>query len=221
MITPFDTDYKATKKIKQGKTRLAGPLAELAVWIASTWSVNVLNVIYDGRDAIRAPRLQIILEFERDTAKFRSGGYFDYDKEKEDAIKNKFREIATRDPFAKFDLEGLFIFFGTFAPVAGEEAVNQTKEKEIEDLKDRIGNADLWKIRRSLGNVTFFFFTDGQVELYTSEGKKREYAKLYFGILKPHDEFGYISENDFTVAFDSKQNLDENFENNWFYYDRG
>lgn len=220
MITPFDTEYKATKKIKQGKTHLTGPLAEVAIWIASSWAVNVLNVIYDGRDTVRPPRLQIILEHERDAAKFRKGGYFDYDKEKEDAIKNKFGEIAARNPPTKFDLEELFIVFGTFAPLARHEADNRIKEKEVENLKARIGNPDLWKIRRSLGSVTFFFFTDAQVERYRSEGKKCEYAKMYFGLLKPYDEFGYISENDFTVAFDSKQNFEENFKGNWFFYDR-
>lgn len=41
---------------------------------------------------------------------------------------------------------------------------------------------------------------------------------MYFAILKPHDEFDYLVQESFTVAFDSKQNFDNNYQGNWFYY---
>ena len=41
---------------------------------------------------------------------------------------------------------------------------------------------------------------------------------MYFEILRPYDEFDYLSGDDFAVNFDSKQNFDENYESNWYYY---
>ena len=41
---------------------------------------------------------------------------------------------------------------------------------------------------------------------------------MYFEILKAYDEFGYLVEKDFAVNFDSKQNFDDNYESNWYYY---
>ncbi|EMI24347.1 hypothetical protein RESH_05068 [Rhodopirellula europaea SH398] len=106
--------------------------------------------------------------------------------------------------------------FSAFAPIAKEEADGLIPELEIKALKKRIANPDLWEISRCFGHVTFFFFTDEQVKKH--EGKKDEYAAMYFELLKPHDEFGYLKRIQFKINFDSKQNFDNNFESNWYYY---
>jgi hypothetical protein len=62
------------------------------------------------------------------------------------------------------------------------------------------------------------FYTDAQANAYAAEGKREEYARKYFEMLKPYDEFGYLSEDTFVVHFDSKQNFDENYQSNWYYY---
>jgi hypothetical protein len=218
VTTPFDSEYKATKRIKQGKAHLAAPFGELASWISSTWHVTVLNAIYDERDSQCAPRLQIILERQSDAARFHDG--LNFDEEMQRAVKSKFLEIIGRDNVARFDVDGLFVVFSAFAPLALEEADSKIPDKELKALKVRIGNPDLWEISRSFGNVTFFFFTDAQAKHYEAEGKRTEYARMYFDLLKLHDEFGYLEGNEYTIAFDSKQNFDENYHSNWFYYYR-
>ncbi len=40
----------------------------------------------------------------------------------------------------------------------------------------------------------------------------------YFNILKKYDEFDYIKMEDFSIAFDSKENLDKNYKGNWYFY---
>ena len=37
-------------------------------------------------------------------------------------------------------------------------------------------------------------------------------------LLRPHDEFGYLSRWRFAVRFDSKENFDRKYDANWFYY---
>jgi hypothetical protein len=101
---------------------------------------------------------------------------------------------------------------------AKQEADSHISETDIEALKKRIANPDLWGISRCFGYVTFFFFTDEQVKNYEAQGKKDEYATMYFEILKPHDEFGYLKRRHLKIGFDSKQNFDENYESNWYYY---
>jgi hypothetical protein len=73
LIKSSDSEYEATKRIKQGKARLAAPFDELAAWISERWSVTVLNVIYDGRNALHPPRIQVILEHEAEAQGFRDG----------------------------------------------------------------------------------------------------------------------------------------------------
>jgi hypothetical protein len=216
MITSSDREYKVTKKIKQGKKRLQPPFDELARWIGSKWNVTVLNVTYDRANSLHAPRLQVILEHKMHARKFHRG--FNFDKDKQNAIASRFLEIIGRDGAHDFDVDGLFVVFSAFAPLAREEADSQISDEEIQSLKARMGNPDIWEILRLFGHVTIFFFTDAQVKRYEAGGKKQEYARIYYEILKPHDEFGYLKERDFKIDFDSKQNFDENYESNWFYY---
>jgi hypothetical protein len=218
MITSSDREYTSTKLIKQGKTKLLAPFDELAGWISSTRNVTVLNVIYDRRNSLHAPRLQVIVEYQSHAEKFRRGANFD--RRQQDAIAKKFLEIIRRDDKCKFDVDDLFVVFSAFAPIAKEEANGLISERDIRALKKRIANPDLWRISRCFGDVTFFFFTDKQVKKYEENGKNCEYGTMYYELLKPHDEFGYLKRRYFKINFDSKQNFDDNFESNSFYYYR-
>ena len=216
MITSSDSEYKATKRIKQGQARLEHPFDELAAWIATTWGVTVLNVIYDRANDLRAPRLQVILEHRCDAEAFRDG--YNYDAKKQQAIKAHFLDIINRQPSHGYDVDGLFVVFSAFAPIAKAEADSKLSEQQIEALKNRLANPDLWVISRCFGHVTFMFYTNEQVSKHEANGEKEEYAGKYFEILKPKDEFGYLSLQDFIVSFDSKQNFDDNYKSNWYYY---
>lgn len=216
MITSSDREYKSTKRIKQGKGTLRAPFNELAAWIASTQYVTVLNVIYDRANSLHAPRLQVILEHPGEERKFCRG--INFDRRKQNAVAKKFCEIIASDDAHCFDVDGLFVVFSAFSPLAKEEADSHISRANIEALKKRIGNPDLWEISRCFGHVTFFFFTNEQVKKYDSQGKRDEYASMYFDILKPHDEFGYLKRSRFKVSFDSKQNFDDKYQSNWFYY---
>jgi hypothetical protein len=218
MVSIFDNEYKATKRIKQGVAKLSPPFDELARWIAATWRVSVLNVIHDGRDSTHAPRLQVILEETADSMKFFSG--VNFDPAKQQAIKDHFIKLIPRGESTRYETDGLFVVFSAFAPLAREEADAQIPKDEIEALKVQIANPELWEISRCFARVTFFFFTNAQVKRHLDAGKKALYSKMYFALLKPRDEFGYLHESSFSVDFDSKENFDENFNSSWFNYYR-
>ena len=158
----------------------------------------------------------MILEHRRDAEKFRDG--YNFDATKQQAIRAHFLDIINRQPSHGYDVDGLFVVFSAFAPIAKEEADSKLSEQQIEALKNRLSNPDLWVVSRCFGRVTFMFFTDEQAAKHEANGKKEEYAEKYFEILKPNDEFGYLSVDDFAVGFDSKQNFDDNFKGNWYYY---
>ena len=216
MITASDREYKATKRIRQGKKTLAPPFDELAAWISAKWSVSVLNVIYDRANSLHAPRIQVILEYEADKKKFYRGMNFDRTKQK--AVASRFLEIIGRCETDDFAVDGLFVVFSAFAPIAKQEADSHIPDAEVAALKKLIGDRSLWEISRCFGHVTFFFYTDSQVRAAAAKGLKETYSRMYFELLKPHDEFGYLRPQDFAVSFDSKQNFDENYESSWFYY---
>jgi hypothetical protein len=218
MIRPSDESYQATKRIKQGKVHLAAPFDELAKWIADRWQVVVLNVIYDARNDLHAPRLQVVLEHRKDEETFREGPNFD--SYKQELIATKFIELCNRSPSQQRDVNGLFTVFSAFAPLAAEEADGKLTDRQIEEIQRRLGNSDLWCISRCFGEVTFMFYTDQQVAKYSADGKREAYAREYFAILKPLDEFDYLTLDDFTVRFDSKESFDRHYQGSWFNYYR-
>lgn len=216
MIRYQDEEYQATKLIKQGDAYLEPPFDDLAEWISETWQVTVLNIISDRRNELHAPRLQVILEHAADVRKFEDGLNFDHGKQA--AIVDRFRELVSSRP-SDFDVTGLFVVFSAFAPIALEEADDQISKEDVEALRLQMGDPELWCISRFFGKVTFFFYTDQQVKKRDASSRAA-YARSYFALLKPHDEFGYLSEDEFSVAFDSKQNFDRNYRGNWLNYYR-
>ena len=217
MITSSDKEFASTKRIKRGDDFLTSPFDTLADWISSRWDVVVLNVIYDSRDDLRAPRLQVILEHQYDADKFHSSD-FNFDADKQASIAKQFIELTNSEQSPRYDVDGLFVVFSAFAPIAKEEADSKLSDEQIESLKNRIGNPDLWCISRCFGHVTFMFYTDVQAAEHEADGKRATYARDYFCILKPMDEFNYITADNFSVQFDSKQNFDDNYQSNWYYY---
>lgn len=218
MITPSDESYKATKRLKQRKSRPTPPFDELADWIGSNWDVTVLNAIYESANHLHAPRIEVVLEHQREAQEFHRG--VNFDDEKQTAVASKFIELVSSNPNYQFDTNRLFVIFSAFAPLAHQEADSQITDKQIEKLKARIANPNLWEISRCFGSVTFMFYTDEQVRESKKKGLEKNYAKMYFELLKKHDEFGYLSEDEFIVSFDSKENFDKNYGSSWFNYHR-
>jgi hypothetical protein len=225
MITSYDTEYQATKLVKQGDAILEPVLAELAAWIANKWGVSVVNVIYDlygepgtmGKSKL--PRLQVCVEHTRERRVFFDGLNFDSDKQEK--VGEHFKELVRRHQSgSRYRVERLLTVFSAFAPLARQEADSQVTEQDIGILMERIQNPNLWTIHRSFGHVTFFFYTGEQARAGTKASLDKAYADLYFGILKNYDKFCYMSRERFSVAFDSKENFDITYGSSWLAYDR-
>jgi hypothetical protein len=217
LVTCYDTEYKDTKLIKQGRAALEPLFAELAGWVASTWEVTVLNVVYDQVDAPRRfPRLQVIVEHADEQQKFRAG--FNFDPSKQQAVAEKFAELVAQTGSSKHKADRLLVVFSAFAPLAREEADTQISDADIEDLQKRLTDPALWTIHRCFGRVVFMFYTDAQA--HARKARLESYSDQYFELLRQHDEFKYLNRRKFSVESDSKENFDNNYNGSWLNYDR-
>lgn len=214
MITPADEAYKSTKRLLQGSDALAYPFDQLAAWISKTWDVRVLNVVYKYLDNVQAPRLQVILEQNADVEPLC------YDKQKQDAVATRFLELLADWSGCPFRVDGLFVVFSAFAPIALAEADGRLTDEDIDNFLGQLGNPELWTIQRFFGNAIFFFYTEEQVARSTAKGLQEDYARRYFDLLEPYDEFDCLKECDYRITFDSKQNLDKKYRGRWADYFR-
>ena len=234
MIVPSDKDYKETKLIKQATAFLNPDFKLLADWIDKEYNVKVLNIYYDvttGAYNKPFPRLNIIFEHQEQELKFRDGFLGNFHSEKQKIIAKKFDEFVNgmsetgiltklfgKAQQPKYDTKGLLVIFDSFKPIAQDEANESIPKSEIDNLKAKINNPDIWEISRFASSATFFFYTDKQVETARSNGYAQHLTEKYFDLLKKYDEFNYFDRQTFSVSIDSKENFDTNFESNWYYY---
>jgi hypothetical protein len=217
MITPSDVIYQQTKRLKRSGAPLDSPFKEIAEWIAAEYRVRVLNVVFDAATYDR-PRLIVIADTQGDALKFQNSSLGDYDKIVQKRVQKRFETILAEQDDHRFNIDGLFVVFAAFERVARIEANESVTKNDMDQLKAKLNNNDLWGISRLFDTVTFFFYTDAQVKHYEAAGLRDAYAGEYARLVQPHDEFGYLRRRGVLAYFDSKENFDTNYESNWYYY---
>jgi hypothetical protein len=209
---PSDKSYQETKQIKLGKATIKQEFRELAGWIDKTYNVHTLNILYD--DSGKHPVLEICLEFKHEKVKFA-----DENSEKQYAIAKQFKQTTHGAKLARdYFIADIWVTYSVFETVAKWEANTNVSNENIDELKKTINNSDIWEISRRYEGVTFFLFTDEQLEKYKDSKFKKEWADKYFAILETCDEFGYFKREDFSIYLDSKENFDKNYKSNWYWY---
>lgn len=234
MIMPSDKEYKATKQILLGKATINPDFVDLANFIDTTFGVKTINIIYDTIDKEKRPRLNICFEFEREKQSFNeNGGHFNFDSKKQQIIANKFKQtlkeqkivkekrlfdFLTKSQNKKYKTDNIWVFYSAFEPIARIESNENIPQSKVDQLKNEIDNKDLWEISRAFSGTTFFLYTDEQAKRYENSETRKIWADKYFNILEPYNEFGYFKRDNFSIYLDSKENFDNNYESNWYYY---
>lgn len=232
MILPTDRTYKQTKKIIQGNSKMAPLYRPLADWIDSTYDVRTINIIHDYIDGNKRPRLNICFEFEKERTKFNGSNHFGFDEKKQTAIAKEFERLMRNQSsnnsngffklFKRTDNQSvwkdLWVIYSAFEPIAKIEANEQIPESRIKRLKSEINNPEIWEISRAFSGVTFFLHTDEQLKKYENSPIQENWKQQYLEILKEYDQFGYFNNKNFSIYLDSKENFDNNYESNWYYY---
>lgn len=231
---PSDKEYKATKQIMLGKTTMDTDFVELANFIDTTFGVRTINIIYDTIDKEKRPRLNICFEFEREKQSFNeNNGHFNFDNNKQKVIADKFKQTLkkqqivkkkglfdffTKSQTEKYKTDNIWVFYSAFEPIAKIEANENIPQSKVAQLKNELDNKALWEISRAFSGSTFFLYTDEQAKCYENSETRKIWADKYFDLLEPYNEFGYFKRDNFNIYLDSKENFDNNYESNWYYY---
>jgi hypothetical protein len=216
MITPSDKEYLTAKQIKKGEKSIPHPYSELADWIRSKYSVNVLNVSYCKIEPDNRPRLSIDLETEGDRQVFERS-QFCVDSKKSSAVISKFKEIA-EDACLDLSFQNIFAIFSAFEPIARIEANENVPETIANKLIKQFRNENIWCIQKMFSALIIFYYSENEKDHADKTGMTAQYLNAYAEIIEPYDEFGYLSKNPLIPEIDSKENFDRNYNGSWFYY---
>jgi hypothetical protein len=231
LIESSEIEYKKTKLIKQGKNRIEKEFESIAKWISEKYNVNVLDIQQEFMSHNNMVRIAVHLETSEDELKFHESNdrWSNFDSKKQTEIAEKlvgnsnlikiptnktFGKILKRKPAAK----DIFVSFSAFKPIAMEETNTLIPEKRVSELQVELGIPEIWTISRCFDSVTLFVHKDEQKEKIKNSAEFKLIENKYFELLKEYDEFNYWKKEEFRIGIDSKQNFDENYESNWYYY---
>ena len=233
MVESSDKEYQSAKLIKQGRKNIAPEFKNIADWISKKYSVNVINICHELMTNMDKIRLGIAVEFGDEYLKFKEedNWWSNYDKKIQDEIAEKYIELnktlnlkSTKKIFGlierneKLKPSDIFISTSAFEPIAKEEVNTNIPEQRIEKLKLSFDLPQIWTISRCFGSATLFVFNNEQKVKFENSSELKKIENDYFKLLKEYDEFDYIKRDKFNIGLDSKQNFDDNYESNWYYY---
>ena len=217
-----------------GKEIMNPDFRPLADFIDKTFGVRTINIIYDTIDQGTRPRIGICFEYAHEMQSFNeNNGHMNFDSKKQKLIADKFKQTIIdqgiikkkglfdflgKSEVPKYQTDNIWVYYSAFEPIAREEANQSVPQEKVLQLKTELNCKDLWEISKCFSVTTFFLYTDEQVKQYENSETRKIWADKYFDLLEPYNEFGYFKRDKFNVYLDSKQNFDNNYESNWYYY---
>jgi hypothetical protein len=242
-IMPGDADYECAKQAKRGERRINDSFDGFLEWFDKRYGFPPLWLSTDhfmqaphigAATRIAQPRLSVTLERSWQYMQFREekGGNFARDRQRETLA--AFQRIVPMTTLVKpFGLDDdanwrdaldqrLFVTFDDFEQVTKAEIHGSLSPGELSTLEEQLGLGDqFWRFNSFAGQPILFVRTATlAVELSATDLPDR-WADAYVTLAKAHDEFGYLTRGDIRpLKVDSKENFDQGFQSNWYYYFR-
>jgi hypothetical protein len=220
MVLLSSSVYKETKKILSGKLKKSPLLTDLCEWFEQEFGLKIINFDFDKlKHTKNTYRVKIIFHNSNYYNKMYLSPFIK-NEEYNDLISAKFRELALKYNFTKKSkLAKLFVAYYDFSHEAKTEANYKTFDKTNKSIKEKF--PEVWHIVEEFESSVVFYYTDNDILKYAENGISSKIKSEYYSVLKTYDEFDYFTSSDVILEFDSKENLDKNYNGNLFYYSRG
>ena len=212
-----DPIYQQARAAKRGEAEPAPASVRFANWLTEVYAVRLVYLLLDEIDigpAAGRPRLWLLLEGDEDVAKL---------EEKATVFRPGVAEAIQRQVVAcglrpSVDQHGVLVVLVDFSREAVEHAVSDFLAAHARQLADELATSGVWRITGACGRVVVFYLSQDDVDANAESGQSDAIARRCYDLLKPHDEFDYLALDDFPIVFDSKENLDANYEGSEYYY---
>ena len=212
--------YQETLDLLKGRKSLSPMYAELKAWLYDEFRVTAYNFEFREMNWSYAPgkyRLFIQLSSKADYDSMFDGG--NYSAEKQAAISEKLCELALQYHMPDVEnYQNVFVAYCDFSEEIRSDYNGKAYLLLKEELKEKYTRHSVWDIIALFSSLTVFYQTDADIRLNQDNGVSKQIKDEYYDTLHRLDEFHVFSYEHFNVTFDSKENLDNNFEGNLFYY---
>lgn len=225
MQVPSDEHYIETKKVLKGEKSISKEKRTLMEWIQNEYGIRVLNIEFDKIDQGKRDRINIIVADREDQEKMHHSGpdYYGYKKEFQKQILEKYYSIYgdVKKPSISFSRKGQiepWVCYHVFNNVAKHEANGKIGQEELLSIKKQFDDLGIWEIIQFFEGIFVFYYNDEQLTRNQNSDRVKQLKSRFFHAMKKNDEFNLLNEQKFSIGQDSKQNLDENYEGNLYYF---
>ena len=222
MVLVDDKNFKETLQILRGKKELLPIYCDLKKWLGQRFGITAHNFVF-RRIKYNNPEdrfeLYILLSSAKDYNSMCDKIHYGYDKKKQEEISQKFEELADKYNFGEpKNRKNIWVSYADFSIEIKTEVNRRTCKKINKYIRKKYKDYSLWRIVTLFEVVVVFFMRDEDILKNSKNGVCATIRKDYFTALKEFDKFGLYSPSNFTMRFDSKENLDKNYEGNLYYY---
>ncbi|PSG94431.1 hypothetical protein C7H61_01000 [Mesoflavibacter zeaxanthinifaciens subsp. sabulilitoris] len=149
-----------------------------------------------------------------------------YDSLKQSSISEKFEElngeVSKNNSFLKNlfkkPKDKYFVCFSAFNPIAKSEIIDKIPDDILSDFKKRNTTNKIWEIHDSSFGVIVFLYKESDIAEYKNSREMENLKDDFYKTIKPFDKKGYFKLDKLHIGIDSKENFDNNYESNWYYY---
>ena len=232
MFLPSDHAYVHAKSARQGESSISPAFTDFVrafereFHVAPLWLETDTTPVH-GKSRVVRPRLDVILERSDEQRQFLTAPY-SYDPRKQARTVHMFlertsptaRDRAFQPPPGRSIGGELLVCFSGFEEVAVREVHDLVTKAELDAFAQALDLGEsYWRIERFMGSPpTVFLQTAEQVAALEGSPVRDQWDDAYFELAKSKDEFGYLDRRTTFVRLDSKQNFDEHYASNWYYY---
>lgn len=210
-----------TKELLNGGKSLLPVFQEFSRWLYDCYAVRAVNYKFDPieYDKNGRYRLHILLHTTEDYRKLCEANGYTYNEEYGKVIAAGFAEIAERFSYAdQTKLNDLLVIYTDVSAELKAEANMKATENASEWMKIKYAHVGFWTIFPAGTAAVVFFLKDKDVSTNQENGVCENVEREYFEVLKRYDEYGIFSREEFSMTFDSKENVDNNYQGSLYLY---
>lgn len=221
MLQGNDKLFEEVRRAKLEEIELPPELEQLGDWVSEQYDVDVLYIVYDqfeiptGEDR---PRLNLIFDTEADFERLHDAQGTLRQPIKMSVLRQFRRIIDESGLDEKYDTVDLHLICEDFSHAALSRAANQFRSAHQNELTGEFPDCPIWKLHGSGKHNVVFYHTDEDLAECDDNGCSDEIEEWFLESIKPFDEFDYIQADDLPLEFDSKQNLDANYQGSLYLY---
>lgn len=221
MLTDDPELFRQVRDVKTGRRTLPAPVNLFREWASEQYDIDVVHIIFDRFQigpAAGRPRLVLVLETSDDCEKLQTFD-FSWRPDVERSLLRQFAAFVSRTGFSDvYDTEKAHLVCDSFSNAAKAAAVHQFLKHDKSTVIEEFG---LWEIDAYVApNLVAFYFSKKHLKRGKADGTSNRIRDRCYEFASQYDEFKYFDRQRFPLSFDSKQNVDKNYQGNLFYYFR-